>query len=239
MVQCTGVMHTLRKSRNPAWMEGIVRLLFTWIAMEILLGLPFRDSSSTGQTGSCEECIEVKEMGEIIRLSTKICSQDWMILSISQRNYIQVGPLSCNTGVQSIESSHDHSFLPETTPCSVNNGGCSDFCIPLPNQQRVCACPDTFEGNAVNTLDDKNCQQGRIVSVLLNEFCTTSCCPWTFVIIWLQWIHAMTIFRMDNGTLNAQDKLELPAPLLVILDLVSPQLTQLNVAGTGNGKDQW
>ena len=42
--------------------------------------------------------------------------------------------------------------------CSVDNGGCSHLCIPVPGG-RVCACPDLPRG-PVNTTDGYNCEGG-------------------------------------------------------------------------------
>ncbi|ELT98196.1 hypothetical protein CAPTEDRAFT_227414 [Capitella teleta] len=49
--------------------------------------------------------------------------------------------------------------LPKSTACSDDNGGCSDFCLPLPNNQRACGCPDSYEGNIQLTTDGLNCQR--------------------------------------------------------------------------------
>jgi len=41
--------------------------------------------------------------------------------------------------------------------CSVNNGGCSHFCIPTPEGTHVCACPDASNRLPVQPADGRNC----------------------------------------------------------------------------------
>ena len=48
--------------------------------------------------------------------------------------------------------------------CSVNNGGCSHFCIPTPERSHVCACPDASNRLPVQPADGRNCLSSRELS---------------------------------------------------------------------------
>ena len=53
--------------------------------------------------------------------------------------------------------------FPVTTACSINNGRCSHFCIPLPGRSRTCACPDGLTGSTLTPGDGRNCHGGKLV----------------------------------------------------------------------------
>nr|XP_022324488.1 low-density lipoprotein receptor-related protein 4-like isoform X3 [Crassostrea virginica] len=60
--------------------------------------------------------------------------------------------------------------LPVHSKCSVNNGLCSTFCFPLPNNQRSCGCPDD-----VTLLEDhRTCSGGIEGTTTLNPITSTS-----------------------------------------------------------------
>ena len=55
-------------------------------------------------------------------------------------------------------------LLPGKNKCSVRNGGCSHFCIPVP-EGRVCACPDGMIQNGTQ------CNEGRENDIAFHDIC--------------------------------------------------------------------